>query len=326
MAVDDRVAILENEFKLIKGELKETLASVRDYVTSFELPPPGDNDYMMKFIDGEDEQKLIMGGAIAHNSDVSVTQQALSQDVNSPGASPEVGKPVDNLPADTPDSSTAAGTPLASPTYQAAAPDESIKKVPERTELPSGYGVPGMGYTGEEEILGRGNRGIIGEESDLSTPQVNLLSNLIRWASCAKRDIGSEQLATFLEVYGISGHLSQELKDVILHLVEITEPQSAHASIADIWSKLILELHGILTGGEAPLCIVKPFWKDGSEILPEEAQSEVAEDESADKPLKLKLVLSNGDGAEKEFSIDLSPEEGRVEKREKRSSSTSETN
>ena len=35
---DKRVETLEDEFKLLKGELKETLSSVRDYLVNSELP------------------------------------------------------------------------------------------------------------------------------------------------------------------------------------------------------------------------------------------------------------------------------------------------
>ena len=146
----------------------------------------------------------------------------------------------------------------------------------------------------------------VAEEVSQSTPPVNLMSNLIRWVSNAKRELGSEQLPIFLEVYGISGHLSPELKEVILYLADITSGQSAESNAAEIWSRLISELHGILTGGDAPLHPVKPSWNDGrDEIKPSEAEVETQADKPIDKPLKLKLVLSNGEGTDKEFCIDL---------------------
>ena len=118
----------------------------------------------------------------------------------------------------------------------------------------------------------------------------------------------------FLEVYGITGHLSPELKDVILHMADITSEQLTEASASEIWSKLMLELHGILTGGDAPRYPVRPFWNDNEEEEEEEeeiqpvvaeVEEEKPEDKPKDKPLKLKLVLSKGDDEEKEFCIDL---------------------
>ncbi|MDD5039453.1 MAG: hypothetical protein PHN78_09100, partial [Dehalococcoidales bacterium] len=149
-----------------------------------------------------------------------------------------------------------------------------------------------------------------------SIPRVNLLTNLNHWVSCAKKEIGVEQLPVFLEVYGTTGHLPPELKDVILYLADVASEQSTEASASEIWSKLMLELHGILTGGDAPLHPVKPFWNDSAndseeEIQPvePEAEEEKPEEKPREKPLKLRLVLSNGDDEEKEFSINLNPVE-----------------
>ena len=209
------------------------------------------------------------------------------------------------------DSPAAAESSPGSLAYQPVASDEPVAPEAEPPELPEGYlGLESAGRTRNEDMLGRHGRRTgeeFREEVDQSTPRVNLLSNLIRWVANAKKEVGAEQLTTFLEVYGISGHLSPELKEVILHLVEITEPGSADASAADIWSRLILELHGILTGGDAPLHIVKPSWADDESGAETEDKPE---EKPGDKPLKLKLMLTDGGGTGREFSIDLNPEAG----------------
>lgn len=87
------------------------------------------------------------------------------------------------------------------------------------------------------------------EKASGSMLQANQLPNLIRWVSVAKREIGSAQLPTFLEAYGVRGHLSSEMKEVILHLAVVVSEQPSDASPADVWSRLTLELHGILTDG-----------------------------------------------------------------------------
>jgi len=87
------------------------------------------------------------------------------------------------------------------------------------------------------------------EKASGSILQANQLPNLIRWVSAAKREIGSAQLPTFLEAYSVRGQLSSEMKEVILHLSAVVSEQSADASPADIWSRLTLELHGILSDG-----------------------------------------------------------------------------
>ena len=39
MSTEDRVKVLEGEFKLIKSELRQTLGSVRDFMLDLKLPP-----------------------------------------------------------------------------------------------------------------------------------------------------------------------------------------------------------------------------------------------------------------------------------------------
>ena len=68
----------------------------------------------------------------------------------------------------------------------------------------------------------------------------------------------------------------------------------------------MLSLHGILTGGDAPLYPLKPFWSDSDMQTGEDEVIEV--DKPKDKPAKLKLVFPNDDGESKEFCIDLAPE------------------
>ena len=150
----------------------------------------------------------------------------------------------------------------------------------------------------------------INDEVNQSIPKVNLLANLVNWVAKAKKEVGREQMPTLLEVYGISGHLSPELKEIILHLAEITSEQPEDASKSEIWSQLMLSLHGILTGGDAPLYPLKPSWNnDHSEVKPEEDEIIETEVEKTKKtPLKLKLVFPNGDGKDKEFCIDLTPD------------------
>jgi len=147
-------------------------------------------------------------------------------------------------------------------------------------------------------------------EAIQSTPRVNLLANLMHWVTKTKNTIGSEQMPTFLEVYGISGHLSPELKDVILHMVDITSGQSDNDSTAEIWSQSMLSLHGILTGGDGPLYPMKPLWNEEeneNQTVVEEI-TEVVKEEPKDQPLKLKLVLPSDDGKNQEFFLDLKPE------------------
>jgi len=139
------------------------------------------------------------------------------------------------------------------------------------------------------------------------TPRVNMLANLINWVSKAKKDIGDDLLPTFLDVYGVSGHLSLELKEVILHLAERTKEKTEPCTDAEVWSQAMLSLHGILTGGDAPLNPPIPAWRDA---LTEDQDEEIIEvDKQQDKPIKLKFVLPSVNGKEKEYCLDLTPQD-----------------
>ncbi|MCJ7605440.1 MAG: hypothetical protein MUO19_05325, partial [Dehalococcoidales bacterium] len=143
-----------------------------------------------------------------------------------------------------------------------------------------------------------------------SIPKVNMMANLINWVSRAKHEIGYDQLPTFLEVYGVSGHLSPELKDVILHLAEIAADKPEAATNAGIWSESMLALHGILTGGESPLHPMIPSWSSEGDIDDQITDDEIIDvDKPQESPVKLKLVFPNGDGKSKEFCIDLIPDD-----------------
>jgi hypothetical protein len=136
-----------------------------------------------------------------------------------------------------------------------------------------------------------------------------MLANLINWVARANKEIGRDQIPTFLEVYGISGHLSPELKEVILQLSDITGNEPDIASSTEIWSQAMLALHGILTGGDAPLHPVIPSWNNQDNLGKTSAEEEIIEvDKSKDKSVKLKLVLPDDDGEDREFCINLTPE------------------
>ena len=69
----------------------------------------------------------------------------------------------------------------------------------------------------------------------------------------------------------------------------------------------MLSLHGILTGGDAPLYPFKStaFSAESEDTISEEEIIEV--DKPKEQPVKLKLVFPDGDGATKEFCVELTP-------------------
>ena len=346
MEVDNRVQTLEEEFKLIKGELKQTLAGVRDYLMESGLP---DSEYstimaaMMGGGGGGGTQRVEMKGDLKMPAREQPQEEEVVEEVIEE-------EPADELVEEEPQEDEwveeeEPAAELASPGEQTEdelyadeePADEMIDEAPVEKDHMFADEAPvvkddlfadeaGLAkddlfaneapvmkddlYANESGLAEQpAGRGRYISDVSMSVPRIDLLANLIRWVANAKAKIGNEQLAIFLEVYGISGHLTPELKEVIMQLAETTEPQTTEATTADLWSRLILELHGILTGGDAPLHPIRPSWHDvGKEAQPSEPEIQAEKDmeKPNDKPFKLKLVVTDNDGADKEFFLDLS--------------------
>jgi hypothetical protein len=312
MEANKKLEALEEELKLMKGELKQTLASVRDYLLNMELPSSEFATILAALGDG-DNQKLTMKGVLNSDKDAESGESTLGEkdELSLEEPESELNPEEEDLISQEEPFGTESEL---SPEDELIDEDENLE--PEAELLPEEEAVetdeqdesfmPESGLlTEEEQQMEQEN---INAEVSQSIPKVNLLANLVNWVSKAKKEIGPDQMPVFLEVYGISGHLSPELKEVILHLADITSEQSEDANKAEIWSQAMLSLHGILTGGEAPLYPILPSWNDGSSEIEPSEDDAIEKDESEDMPVKLKLVFPNGDGKSKEFCIDLTPE------------------
>jgi hypothetical protein len=254
MYTDKQLQTIEDELKLLKGELKETLSSVRDYLVN------------MDTTDGDNTQSSPKKG---------IREEAeFRESFDKSSDMTEEFRMLD---------------------------DEDMEDILESEEpLKAGTDLPYKNQLDEYPGLEK--------ELNQSVPRVSFLANLINWVSVARREIGNEQLPAFLEVYGISGHLSPEMKDVILHLAKITAEKPGGKNTAEIWSNSVLALHGILTGGEAPLTTVKLNWGKTEEEIEDLEDEPTQSKESSQPPVKLKLVFPNGNGKSKEYCIDLTPE------------------
>ena len=78
---------------------------------------------------------------------------------------------------------------------------------------------------------------------------VNLVSNLMRWACQAKKRLGHESLLDFLELYMRSGLQSKDLSETIVYVCTMVEhDQACESDPVFEWVDLIHQLHGILAG------------------------------------------------------------------------------
>jgi hypothetical protein len=308
MAADKRLETLQEEIKLLKGELKHSLASVRDYLLNQELP----SAELMSLADGA--QKITLDTAS------NAAASALGNDMMSglPGAAvdeedmpPEDEELISVEPQLQEEEETTSEEPDMGQGMVTDIPEDTLvsteEDVPERRRGEARY-EPTLEEPREE---GEPMEYARTEDAGPAPPRVNMLANLITWVARAKKDIGYEQLPVFLEVYGLSGHLSPELKEVILHFAEITGERPEAPGDAETWSQAMLTLHGILTGGDAPLHPAIPSWSSREMTPAAEPAAEEDElievDRPAVPPVKLKLVFPDGEKS-REFCIDLTPE------------------
>jgi len=341
---DKKLAALQDEIKLLKGEVKQSLASVRDYLLNMELPS-AEISTILQALGAEGEQRVTMRGSFemptnqkpkeslaeveeedqAEPDNIFTTEEeTYTDEEESDDASvveeeePDDASLVEEEEEVPPPAPRNAGTgSMAGDTEADILPDEEPEPLPEEEEPLDEIDetgetdeemepLPGSGLDDDEgEPLAMDN--YRGAENDIlsAVPKVNMMANLITWVSRAIREIGHDQLPVFLEVYGVSGHLSPEMKDVILHLAELSGDQPEVNTNAGIWSEQMLSLHGILTGGETPLHPVIPSWGAPGDISDQIADEEIMAPEEA--PVKLKLVFPDANGESREYSIDLAP-------------------
>ena len=343
MVDENRLDNLQDEIKLLKAEVKNSLASVRDYLLNMELPSSEFSTILAALAGDEaNPQKMNVESQVSDGTSDSMPKQEYIPE--QPGEFEDLldfeesGKE-DEDSGETPDGSNLYedDDALQPETEEepATLPDEEMQEeeegVPEDTLLneeesdedelseeepdetvedmiPQDENDEELELPLEEVQPMEYNQ--INTEINQGIPKVNMLANLINWVARAKQEIGYEQLAKFLEVYGVSGHLSPELKEVIIHLAEIAKELPDTANDAEIWSQSMLSLHGILTGGDAPTNPVIPSWVDVTDAAELSDEEEIIEiDKSKQKRAKLKLVLPGGNGKSKEFCIDLASDD-----------------
>jgi hypothetical protein len=347
MEIETKVQALEDEFRLMKGELKQALTDVRDFLVTF--PAPTINEGVFERF--HDMQTGIGGGgggskempAMIMPEFPQKPQEMLSADLEVPGQS-------DPGSGETPEEIEEAKQPENLESNEDEEPEEEETL---ETETAS------EDILNEESVIADTAGGI-----QYSSPKVNILTNLIRWVSVAKRELGAEQLPTFLDVYsqqGVlvpelrqlimqladviddpndentpsagffallireqlsallevrasSGQISPDLKDSIMNLVSLMAEPSPKGKPADVWSRLIMELHGIIKYGDAPIPQLKlrpsaaegktPVMVSRTKALPALVTKNIKAQKKPN-PMRLKLIMPVGKGVEKEFVFHL---------------------
>jgi len=323
--IEQKIRALEDDSKLVKGEIKTTVTNIRDFLKELNLSP--DNS-------GEPQKAI--------NADILLVQPPAE------GGKTE-SPPAENKPA-TPEEEdgSAQERKMKDPFSMRRSGRETV--LPEDERLPGHRLSPDSAIAQNENELSGRKTAEAAPENGKSTARINPLVSLIHWVSAAKREIGRQQLPVLLDVYNISGELAPELREIILHLADVIEekqPVDGSAGVylgffrnelsgfldgycksgqltpemmdkvlcfidatvmrtaenkADVWGELLLELQGILIGNAELIIRNDKRRQDenkGTGEAPKEPEKE------GDMPLKLKLVLPDGEGGEKEFVLNL---------------------
>ena len=107
----------------------------------------------------------------------------------------------------------------------------------------------------------------------------NQMTNLMRWVSGAKRQLGPRIMQEVLDVYRLSGHLPPAVDKAIFQLAQpsmMSDESEYHRSPHDLMIDAVLTLHGIVYGGgrppSAPAVEFDPsesrVWDESSEQVP----------------------------------------------------------
>ncbi len=259
MANDDRIKVLEDEFKLIKSELKQTLSSVRDFMLDLKLPPtPMDARSLPRDIQmpgagnqgggGPSSASASAGGGPSGGAPAmpqAPAMEAPPQPAVEPKPEPEpVAESVEpELEPETVETGPDNEVPLEEAEDELVAEQETEEPADENTEDETGMSSGDM--PGEQGFGGFGMQ----QGARAATPQVNLLSNLVRWVATARKEITSAQLPAFLDIYATTGNLKDEMKTLILKLSEATvegEPELRSDKITRLNEELAIcmEING----------------------------------------------------------------------------------
>ena len=222
MDLDDRFRDLENEVKLLKNEVHQTLLDIKDSLAGgFQAPPASPPSR-------EREEFRVRAEELpptAQRQETLAGQPRAAVGVTTSGERGEESRARDDEPAPK--------VEREAETYQAdeeEAPERS-SVVREPFSLPVGEGP----VKARRETSGR---------IDLAT-----LATLGNWADRSARRVGRERVEAILEVYEVTGYLPRNLKQVLLKLLTLDDaPVTEQGVSLRECITVLLELNGLLIG------------------------------------------------------------------------------
>jgi len=280
---DKKLDQLEKDVKLLKNEILISIMDVHDFLSNLKFLPPhtegdsgSDEETMMNLrggMDTPDKRGMSASPPPLHNHEEASTPPV-------PKMKP-VESPVEQRRPPEVKNTAPIGQPPAAPVLPEVHPEKKTPGAVDRTDdLPEYYKREPLPVSGKE-------------------PSVNMLANLIGWVSLANSKIGAEQLPILLDVYRTCGDLPSRTRKIIMKLAELVIVQPQEENSPEVWSQLILQLHGVLTGFYCGNTEEKDLFTYSTELV----EKEEPKPANNDKSLKLKLILPGDNGHEKELDL-----------------------
>ena len=289
----ERMQTLEDELKIIKGEIKQTLVDVRAFLMEQTSPINERLQSVSLMPNTEEDESRDVGGfdqdTLGPGEDMVKWLNSDSRGPFSPQAEPPSSPDTPPQPHPRASEKPAEAEPDEPPVPEDSETEELTDEAPEPATDSSEALEPEESRSEEDmeeidEVLSPTAERF--PAAGGSTPEVNLIANLIQWVAMAKRLIGKDLLLSFLEVYGMAGATPKGLRQAITRIAEVVggdEPPANPENGPEAWSVLTLHLHGILSSAGATGRFLAR-WADRCNEACEPARGEYGEDgENGDK-------------------------------------------
>jgi len=264
---------LEKDVKLLKNEILMGIMGVHDFLSNLKFLPPHRDDGS-----GPDEETLMSIKGGMDTADKRAIPPALT--VSKHADETETPVAPKTKPVETP--------AVQSKPQEVKEPAPVVSQADLRSEKPIPTADSARQLDKCEPLT------VYGKE-----PSVNMLANLFGWISLTVSKIGVEQLPILLDVYAACGELPSRTRKIIMKLAELVVPQSREDDSPEVWSQLILQLHGILTGFYCGTTGEKDLFAHSKDSMRDEESRPV----NNEKPLKLKLILPSDNGHNQELDL-----------------------
>jgi len=241
MELNQKMASFESELKLVKGEVKKLLVDIREIMNNMENPfynvqnkSAGGPSFEINVAGGRDELP---------GSTTSKEREMNNEEVKTAGSILETVQESDKYlrTADKPENGIPPDLAEMLKQYEEMKHREEMpKEVPK--EMP-------------EEIPG-----ILHENGiDIFT-----LTELMRWTDHTLITIGRDKLDKILDLYTLTGHLSEEVKDIVKNIANLSDQDTAEDGIATVKDHItvISHLNVILNPNESDQRVLRSIYEE----------------------------------------------------------------